>query len=131
LYDRRLRPKDSNGKYETLYGTLRLCEKKIHEYSEPNDPNYGLWLNESLEDMAKYWMLPNAHAAKYVYFEEIDFNYYDDGKQDVYPQRNTVEEDLIEQSPIYGNNITANYSLYSKITGGIFLMFGYLYALSF
>lgn len=40
----------------------------VHDYKIPNSPDDGEWHNFALQDIGRYWELPNVEEAKYYYF---------------------------------------------------------------
>jgi hypothetical protein len=132
LKDRRLRPHDVNKGPEILYGTIRRPNSDIHNFREPNDPTYNLWINFSLEDFAHYWELPNVLDAKYCYFQEINM-----GKitpqtaQDVFPMKSSIDQVLIENgkdSHLHLDRSYRSYTYLSSACSGLFLYMFYLAA---
>jgi hypothetical protein len=132
LKDRRTRPYDLNGKgTETLYGTLKLRTKESHEFSEPNDPTLGVWTNFCLEDFALYWNLPNADGAKYVYFQQVNFESADPTvENDVFPKKNSMRDTIVQDAKEKKVELDKAHSLSSKFFGGLSGLCMYLYYLA-
>ena len=54
-------------KLVTVFGTFRPG-KDIHDYTVPNSSHNNEWYNMALEDIVKFWELPNQYDNKYFYF---------------------------------------------------------------
>ena len=69
--DKRSRPTQNSRKLVRMFGTFRRG-KDIHDYKVPNNPDNNEWNNLALEDIARYWDLPNFSECKYYYFHAVD-----------------------------------------------------------
>ena len=71
LKDKRSRPWEQNSRdLVKIRGTFRNT-KNMYKYSIPNNGNDNDWHNIVVEDMARFWELPNADEFKYFYFEQM------------------------------------------------------------
>ena len=133
LKDRRTRPHDFNNvANETIYGTLKLRTKTSEEFNEPNDPTLGIWNNFSLEDFAWYWDLPNLASAKYVYFQQIEYNELNPSeKKDRFPQLNSISDAIVQDGKEQSLYLDRPYWLAKNITWGVSSLMFYLYYLAF
>lgn len=69
LKDKRSRPWEQNNRELTkIRGTFRRT-KSMYNYKIPNNGDNNDWHNIVVEDMARFWELPNADEFKYFYFE--------------------------------------------------------------
>lgn len=72
LRDKRSRPDEVNSRrLVRLTGVFR-AGKDIHDYKVPNNPDNNEWHNMALEDIGRFWDLPNWDEAKYYYFHCVD-----------------------------------------------------------
>ncbi len=46
----------------------------MYDYKVPNNANNNDWNNIQVEDMARFWELPNADEFKFFYFEALDLH---------------------------------------------------------
>ena len=65
--DKRSRPTQNSRKLVRMTGTWRRG-KDIHDYKVPNNPDNNEWNNLALEDIGRFWDLPNFSECKYYYF---------------------------------------------------------------
>jgi hypothetical protein len=132
LKDRRLRPYDINKGEECVFGILKMPKTKIHDYDEPNDPTYNLWINFNLEDFVHYWEFPNRVDAKYCYFEEVNFGALDPvDKKDVFPVRNGINDVIVENGREYKRlRLDRNYRYLTYGSSASTAFFTYLFYLA-
>jgi len=71
LKDKRSRPwEQSTRDLVKIRGTFRRTHS-MYKYTIPNNGNDNDWHNIVVEDMARFWELPNADEFKYFYFEQM------------------------------------------------------------
>jgi len=46
----------------------------MYDYKVPNNGNNNDWNNIQVEDMARFWELPNSDEFKFFYFEATDLH---------------------------------------------------------
>jgi len=109
-----------------LYGTIKLSEKKKHDFNQPNDPSRNYWNNFSLEDFAIYWDLPNVKDAMHCYFEEINMSELGVKYEDVFPIKSTPLDAIIEDNKNGGFKLDRDYNLLKKASISLTSFFAYL-----
>ncbi len=105
-------------------GTIKLSKYKNHNFTIPNDPTNGVWNNYCLEDMARYWDLPNVLDAKHCYFQVVNAS---GNKKSFAP---TIRDAIVEDSKEQNFKMDKNYRGLSMTTGGMSALFGYLFYLA-
>lgn len=72
MKNKKSRPWETNShQLVKVQGVFRQAPN-IHSYSKPNNPSNNEWYNLALEDIARFWELPNFMEMKFFYFQQVD-----------------------------------------------------------
>jgi hypothetical protein len=74
--------------------------------------------------------LKNILDAKYVYFQEINYENMGVPQKDIWPLKKTIDETIIENAKERSVHLDRPYSFYKYISGGASTFFAYLFYLS-
>lgn len=74
MKDRASRPWETNSNQLVKLHGVFMPAPDIHNYKVANNPNNNEWHNLALEDIARYWDLPNFNELKHYYFQTVDLH---------------------------------------------------------
>lgn len=72
MKNKKTRPWETNSHQLVKVNGVFRPSPDIHEYKKPNNPTNNEWYNLALEDIARFWELPNANEMKFYYFQQVD-----------------------------------------------------------